>query len=242
LGTGDAISAWVFRQPDAGRGVRPIATLAVFNAHATVGHPVPPRLGADYPGAFAEALQERVDAGEVLFAAGAVGDAAPLRKDSAPGHQAAAAGFGRELAAALAPAFRELSFERDVPIRGLTMSVHLPPVQYPFFSGSLRYNPALTWWISDRRARLQVLRVGPAVLVGFPGDYSSHLARQLRSPLPVVATSFSGDYKGYLVSESAYRKHSSYETRKMNFFGPSLGDLLTVFAQRCLDRLLAAGN
>lgn len=237
LGTGDSIAAWVFRRPGAGSGPRPIATLAVFNAHATVGHPLPPRLGSDYPGAFAEALREQVDAGEVLFAAGSVGDAAPI-KPEVPGHQAAATRYGRALADALAPAFRDLAFRRDVPLCSLAMTVDLPPVQYPCFSASLRFNPILTWWVSDRRARLQVLRLGPAVLVGFPGDYSSHLSRRLRSPLPVVATSFAGDYKGYLVGESTFRAHSTYETRRMNFFGPTLGDLLTDHAQECLDRLL----
>lgn len=241
LGTVDAVSAWVFRRPGGGTAARPIATLAVFNAHATVGHPVPPRLGSDYPGAFAEALRGQVAAGEVLFAAGAVGDAAPV-KPEVDGHQAAATRYGRELAAALAPAFADLSFRRDVPLRALTMTVDLPPAQYPFFAASLRFNPLLTWWVSDRRARLQLLRLGPAVLVGFPGDYSGHLARQLRSPIPVVATSFAGDYKGYLVGASVFRSRSTYETRRMNFFGPGLGDLLTDFAQGCLDRVLSGGR
>ena len=236
LGTGDALSAWVFRRPGAG----PIATLAVFNAHATVGHPVPPRLGSDYPGAFAESLRERVAAGEVLFAAGAVGDAAPI-KPAVAGHQAAAARYGRDLAAALAPAFEGLTFRREVALQSLTMAAELPPVQYPCFSGSLRFNPLLTWWISDRRARLQFLRIGPAVLVGFPGDYSSHLARGLRAPIPVVATSFAGDYKGYLVGEAVFRTRTTYETRRMNFFGPGSGDLLTEYAQGCLDRMMAGG-
>lgn len=230
----DALSAWVFRRPDA----RPIATLAVFNAHATVGHPVPPRLGSDYPGAFAESLRERVPAGEVLFAAGAVGDAAPI-KPAVAGHQAAAAHYGRDLAAALAPAFAGLTFRREIHLQGLTMTVDLPPVQYPYYSASLRFNPLLTWWISDRRARLQLLRLGPAVLVGFPGDYSSHLASRLRSPIPVVATSFAGDYKGYLVGEAVFRARSTYETRRMNFFGPASGDLLTGCAQGYLDRMLS---
>ena len=240
LGTGDTLSAWTFRRPAGAAAARPIATLAVFNAHATVGHPVPPRLGADYPGAFAEALGGQVDAGEVLFAAGAVGDAAPL-KPAAASHQAAAVAYGRELAAALVPALRNLTFRRDVAVRSLAMTVELPPVQYPFLGASLRFNPLLTWWISDRRARLQFLRLGPAVLVGFPGDYSSHLARGLHAPIPVVATSFAGDYKGYLVGESVFRTVPTYETRRMNFFGPGLGDLLTSYAQGCLDRLLPGG-
>jgi hypothetical protein len=170
-----------------------------------------------------------------------VGDAAPI-KPAVAGHQAAASRYGQDLAAAVAPAFRGLSFRRDVPLRTLAWDVEAPPVQYPCFSASVRFSPLLTWWVSDRRARLQVLRVGPAVLVGFPGDYASHLARRLRSPLPVVATSFAGDYKGYLVGEATFRSFSTYETRRMNFFGPSMGDLLTERAQACLDRLLPPGG
>lgn len=238
--TDDSLSAWVFRSPTPlpGRpGPRPaLATLASFGAHATIARPWPPRLGADYPGAFVAALPGLVDSGLVLFAAGAVGDAGPVRPD-VPGHQAAADAYGRQLAGRLAGAIAGAEFraEAELDVRGL--DVDLMPVQYPIGGPRLRLSPLATWWMARPRTYLQAVRLGPAVLVGFPGDYAGHLARRLRGTVPVVATSFDGDYKGYLTSAATFQAISSYETRRMSFFGPHLGDYLTDLAQRRVDQL-----
>ena len=64
-------------------GAAPLAILAVFGAHATVSHPVPPRLGGDYPAALASELKRATGARSVLFASGAVGDASPARPRAA---------------------------------------------------------------------------------------------------------------------------------------------------------------
>jgi len=80
------------------------------------------------------------------------------------------------------------------------------------------------------------------VLVGFPGDYSGHLADSLASTvgptgLSAVATSFDGDFKGYLVSGEVFRRRSCYETRWMSFFGPWAGDYLTDLAGRMVEKV-----
>ena len=79
LPTHDALSALIFRPAGAPAGAPPLAILTVFGAHATVSHPVPPRLGGDYPAALVAELKQRTGARSVLFASGAVGDASPAR-------------------------------------------------------------------------------------------------------------------------------------------------------------------
>jgi hypothetical protein len=133
-------------------------------------------------------------------------------------------------------------FDPVAEVASLRLDVDLPPVRLPFFAPSLRFSPFLTWWIADRRTHLQALRLGPAVLVGFPGDYSGHLADRLvestrPSGLAAVATSFDGDFRGYLVSEPVFRNRPCYETRWMSFYGPWTGEYFNDLARRMVDRL-----
>jgi hypothetical protein len=241
LPTHDALSALIFRALGSSNERPPLAVLAVFGAHATVSHPSPPRLGGDYPSALVEELKRRTGSKTVLFASGAVGDASPVRP-RAGSQWKSAEKLGIALAGDLLGAWPPNRFERDVVVRNLRLEVDLPPVRLPFFEAKLRFSPALTWWISDRRTHLQALRIGPVVLVGFPGDYSGHLARALEtstreSGLTVVPTSFDGDFRGYLVSSKVFFEKSCYETRWMSFYGPMLGDYFNDLAVRMVDRL-----
>jgi hypothetical protein len=239
--THDALSALVFRPSGAAPGTAPIAVLAVFGAHATVSHPVPPRLGGDYPAALASELKRATGARSVLFASGAVGDASPARPKADSSSRSAEA-LGVALAGDLLAALPSARFAREVEVASLRLVVDLPAVRLPFFSPWLRFGPALTWWIADRQTHLHALRIGPAVLVGFPGDYSGHLADRLSgstrgSGLATVATSFDGDFRGYLVSEPVFRLRGCYETRWMSFYGPWAGEYLNDLARRMVDRL-----
>jgi neutral ceramidase len=241
LPTHDALSALVFRPPGASPGAAPLAILVVFGAHATVSHPVPPRLGGDYPSALSEELKRQTGARSVLFASGAVGDASPSRPKARSQFQSAQA-LGKALAGDLMAALPSTHFERDVKVGNLRLEVDLPPVRLPFFTAKLRFSPAMTWWIADRQTHLHAIRLGPAVLVGFPGDYSGHLADSLdvltrMNGLTVVPTSFDGDFRGYLVSSPIFFRISCYETRWMSFYGPWTGDYFNDLARRMVNRL-----
>jgi neutral ceramidase len=243
--THDALSALVFRALGSPADASPLAILVVFGAHATVSHPVPPRLGGDYPASLASELKRRTGARSVLFASGAVGDASPSRPKAAS-QAASAAALGSSLADDLMTALPSARFERDVPVAGLRLVVDLPPVRLPFLSRRLRFSPLATWWIADRRTHLHAIRLGRAALVGFPGDYSGHLADRLvastrEGGLSAVATSFDGDFRGYLVSAAVFREKSCYETRWMSFYGPWAGEYLNDLARRMVDRLSGEG-
>ena len=239
--THDALSALVFRPLEGPPETNPIAILVAFGAHATVSHPIPPRLGGDYPAALAAELKRRTGARTVLFASGAVGDASPARPRAASPLESARA-LGEALAVDLMAALPSARFAAHAEVASLRLDVDLPTVRLPFFGPSTRFSPFLTWWIADRRAHLHALRLGPAVLVGFPGDYSGHLADRLvestrASGLAAVATSFDGDYRGYLVSGPVFREKSCYETRWMSFYGPWAGEYLNDLARRMVARL-----
>jgi hypothetical protein len=241
MATHDALSALIFRPVGASADAPPLAILVVFGAHATVSHPVPPRLGGDYPAALVEELKRRTGARSVLFASGAVGDASPARLKARSQFKSSQA-LGVALANDLMAALPSARFESNVALGNLRLDVDLPPVRLPFFGARLRFSPALTWWIADRMTHLHALRLGPAVLVGFPGDYSGHLADRLdgltaKTGLSVVSTSFDGDFRGYLVSGQVFRDRSCYETRWMSFYGPWTGDYFNDLARRMVNRL-----
>jgi hypothetical protein len=241
LPTHDALSSLVFRSAEGPSDAAPLAILVIFGAHATVSHPVPPRLGGDYPAALASELKRKTGARCVLFASGAVGDASPARPKAAS-QQKSAEALGAALARDLLTALPSARFARDIPAGSLRLDVDLPPIRLPFFAPNLRFSPLLTWWIADRRTHLHGLRLGPAVLVGFPGDYSGHLADRLdasarKSGLSAIPTSFDGDFRGYLVSEPVFRRKDCYETRWMSFYGPWTGEYFNDLARRMMERL-----
>ncbi len=240
----DQLAALVFRESAPGAG-QVLAILAVFGAHATIAAADEKLLSADYPGAFARALRDRTGARLVMFAAGAVGDATAYRPNASTATQRADL-FGLMLADDLAPALAAASYQPQIDLASLRLSVELPPLRVPLSAG-WRLSPIGTSWISDSKAHLHIVKIGPNVLVGFPGDYAGHLARDLTQwaaerDLTLVPTSFNGDYKGYLVSQPIFIHQHCYETRAMNFFGPWCGQYLTEVSKRAIERMQAVAS
>jgi hypothetical protein len=235
--THDDLTAIAFRAPGA---EKPLAVLAVFGAHATVVGGNPARLSADYPGALVDRLRELTGARMVLFAAGAVGDASPVRPQAA-GDAASARRLGELLAGDLAPGIAGLRYDAEVVLENARVEIQLPPARLTV-ARDWRVSPLVSYWIARRDTHLHALRIGPAVLVGMPGDYSGHLATRLAQAatsrgLHLVATSFNGDYEGYFTSHEGYENYGRYETRMMNFHGAYAGDYVTDLAGVMIERL-----
>jgi hypothetical protein len=233
----------------------PAAMLLTFDAHATCLDKTNHRLCGDYPGV----LQRQLEAGQdglavAMFAAGAVGSARfrpDLRNEPDP-HQAMGqrlARSAREAAAALTrdPSTPALAAgpARRVRICSTTVPVDLPDPQIRL-GAHLRLAPTASALLHDRRTFVHVLRVGPVVLTGWPGDYSTELAGRLthrwsrRKGIVHLSTSFNGDYIGYLLP----RKHwesDDYEARTMSIFGPWCGEYLTEVSDRCIARIMNDG-
>ncbi|MEX0775085.1 MAG: hypothetical protein WD042_05150 [Phycisphaeraceae bacterium] len=241
LGTHDQLSAVVVRHADA-PARPPIAVLVTFGAHATVVDGDPATLSADYPGALEAALGAALHS-PVMFAAGAVGDVSPARLPAGSPIDSARK-LGDMLADDLAALIPQATLQRSITLSNQHLAVDLPAMRFPI-GAHWRLSPLATFWIGDTRTHLHLLRIGPAVLVGFPGDVAGHLATTLAdrvrdSGLTLIATSFNGDYKGYFVSQEVFMRYSAYETREVNFFGPWSGEYLNDLAARMISRTAIA--
>jgi hypothetical protein len=240
--TDDRLLALVFRAvPDS----VPLAMLTVFSAHPVIFSHHSHLLSADYPGELVAELRRRTGCPHVLFAAGAVAEATVMRRDDVPEAEQA-----RELGCLLADDFLRnfdaACYEPRPVVAMQRLPLELPPLRYPV-GADWRLSPLCTGWLTDRHTHLHALRVGPALLVGFPGDFSWQLVRPLADRcaargLTLVPCSFNGDYKGYFVTASSFLNIAGYETRKMNFFGPWAGEYLADLAGRMAENLAPSSS
>lgn len=235
--TFDQLSAVLFR-PAGEPAAAPLGALVSFGAHPTLIGPLSHSMSADYPGALVDRFKALTGVENVMFAAGAVGDASPVRL-KAPTEQERAVLLGDRLADVLAGPVEAAEYRSQVTLSNAYMTAELPAVRVPV-GADWRFSPLLTSWIGPKQSHLQALRIGPAVLVGFPGDYDGQLATLLSSHmaeagLTMIPTSFNGDYLGYLISSDDFFNAPNYESRTMNFYGPWLGPYLNELAERLAD-------
>lgn len=240
--TNDQLDLLLFRRPqDSGP---PLAILGIFGAHATVFGLNSHLISADYPGHFLAELKASTEAAHLLFAAGSVGDARPdgpaiASKDPAINVR----NYGRLLKDAALSGMENLAWQQSVQLARLSLPLELPQARLPV-GPNWAWAPWVGGLLADRHATLNGLRINDLVVLGFPVDYSGHLATALaarfKNQADIVTTSFSGGYKGYLVASSWFFGHSRYETRTVNFFGPWAGDYLNDMAEAIARRLLGA--
>lgn len=233
----------------------PAALLMTFDAHATCLDKTNHQLCGDYPGV----LQRQMETGDegfavAMFAAGAMGSARfrPDLRNVPDPHEA----MGRRLARRAREATETLDREpaklalaagpvRRARICSTIVAVDLPDPQVRL-GAHLRLSPVASSLLHDRRTFLHVLRVGPVILTGWPGDYSTELAGQLthrwdrREGLIHLSTSFNGDYIGYLLPRRHWES-DDYEARSMSIFGPWCGEYLTEVSDRCIARIMTDG-
>jgi hypothetical protein len=243
--SGEKCAAAVDLQPTTSKSDRlldpPLAIFAVFGAHATLFNLKSHLISADYPGYFLHELKARTQAKHLLFAAGSVGDARPdgpaiIDKDAKVNAQT----YGHYLAEAAAAALENLNWSHEVSLGRLNLALQLPEARL-LLGPKWTLGPLLTQLLPDRQASLSGLRLNNLVLLGFPADYSGHLARalsaQINNQAHLITTSFNGGYKGYLVASRWFFSFSDYETRTVNFFGPWSGDYLNEMAAGLIKRM-----
>ncbi|MGE3308777.1 MAG: neutral/alkaline non-lysosomal ceramidase N-terminal domain-containing protein [Limisphaerales bacterium] len=201
------------------------AILGAYSAHATVLSGNVMEFSGDYPGAWQRAV-ETASGGMAMFLAGAVGSHAPKPPK---GGMAGAQAMGSSLGELTLKAVAAIALTNRPAWEMRSLDVDLPPLQLRLTDG---------WRLREWAARrllpvhsatwIQVLRLGDAVWLSTPCDYSGEMAMDLADAtrglgVSAVVTSFNGDYVGYVVP-SRYYGMNTYETRTMSFFGPQLPD------------------
>lgn len=204
-----------------------MAVVGSFSAHATVLSADEMEFSGDYPGCWARAV-ERATGGLAVFFAGAVGSHGPVA--GGKGH-AGAERMGRALAERVMTELPRVTWSEKVGLSLRTVEVALPELQVRV-TDEWRLRP----WLAQRLlpwgppALVQVLRINDQLWFSTPCDYSGELALELKDLLRArgvagVVTSFNGGYVGYVLPRR-YDHYDSYESRRMSFFGPQMGELL----------------
>lgn len=227
-----------------------IGGLVTLAAHATCLGRRNRKASGDYPGVVQRGL-EKTFGGTWLFAAGAVGSMKPLATTSRGPRRVEEIGanvLGQAAALIRGKGGQGVStFLSDrgsgrVTLATAVLEVDLPPTQFRI-SRSWRLSALLTSLLHDRKTYIQALRINTMVLLAQPADYSGELNRRLlqgsSGRLEPVITSFNGDYIGYLIPRDRYRLRY-YESRSMNFFGPSCGEYFQELSVRLLRRVATA--
>lgn len=226
----DEFSLVAFRRGDGARAV-----LGAFAAHATVLGADNMQFSGDYPGAWSAEV-ERGGVQLALFLAGAVGSHSPRAPEGKDGFERAAA-MGVALARETERVLAGARYETEVRVGVAGGVVDLPEPQVRL-ADDLRFRPWAARRVMPVRSDtfVQAVRVGDAVWISMPCDYSGELALALKETgatvgRRVVVTSFNGDYIGYVIPGKYYHL-GGYEPQTMSFFGPATGDYFDALARR----------
>ncbi|MDR0869040.1 MAG: hypothetical protein LBP75_11320 [Planctomycetota bacterium] len=225
----EVVEALIFRRrvDDA-----PLATLMTFAAHPTT---VPRELhqaSADYPGAWRD-YWEKEFGGTALFAAGYVGDARP--RAALNTRQ-----YGEKLGELLLAA-PETPVEAN-DLASLCLPAASPTIRLPL-GAEWRWLPFIVPCFFPEETHLSALRLGDAVLLGFPADVAGELAPPLergaaRKNRRLMLTSFNGDWRGYFLTADSYLQRKSYE-RSMGLSGAEAGEYFGALGELAMEKLAA---
>ncbi len=219
--------------------------VVAYAAHATVIGAGNMEASGDYPGFLERAVEEQTGA-MAMFLAGAVGSMEPEPPRGADAF-ARAESMGRALASrAIAVAAGESGADR-LEVASAAAAFELPPFQVRLGSG-LRLSPLLVRALGpDRLTWIHGVRLGDAVLIGTPADFSGELAVELKAwaaglGVDLWLLSFNGDYVGYISPDRYYRSAprsgpEGYEMYTMSWHGPQQGEIFTRLIRHLVEEL-----
>jgi neutral ceramidase len=191
----------------------PVAELTVFAAHPTILGKANRAISGDWPGRFLAGGAH----GLRLFVHGAIGD------QSVDGPAAASPDA---FADALSRRVDALSFgapDPSPPLAFAAVEAALPAPEPGAVPGPLRRAArTLAFDAMPPVARVQAVRIGPALLVAVPGEPVARVAVGWRAALPADATivSLAGGYIGYV--EAPDRMATRGGETRTTYYGPEL--------------------
>lgn len=215
--------------------------LAVYAAHPVVLDANNLKLSGDWPGVFANLIQA-----PVLM--GAIGDVSP-KVDESRSREDRLVRYARSLFSAYWSRFAflpEPSAKSTAPLKVIEEEIPLAPaVAHPDFARTNGIPDVLAQSIvgqfAPREAKIMAVRMGKVVLVGVPGEPTSHLGREIRDygrrlgfPYTLVISHVNG-WMGYILGPVDYDR-GGYEAT-LSFYGREQGIEVVQAAKRALDRL-----
>ncbi len=211
----------------------PIAEVTIFAAHATFFGKRNRAISGDWPGRFLAGGTH----GLRLYMQGAVGD------QSADGPSA----HGPEAyAAALSDRVGSLAFgapDPAPPLAFAAVEVGLPapdPGAAPALLRRVARNVAFD--ALPATARVEAVRIGPALLVAVPGEPVAAVAARWRAALPdgAVVVSLAGGYVGYVEAPERMAEGAGETVR--TYYGPDLAARLGAAVRAAADAVAREGR
>ncbi len=201
------------------------AIIGSFAAHTTTLGGDNMKISADYPGFWA-AKMENASYDLALFFAGSMGSQSAVAEGS---------GFersrflGEALADSLIMKLAGVTHHDKAEFSHVSLLMELPDYRM-----RITRNLTLSSFINKKlmplpeSPYLQAVRIGDAVWITTPADFSGEYALQIHNSLAAKGfhgnvTSFNGSYVGYIVP-GRYYYMDSYESKLMGWFGPNMGE------------------
>ncbi len=204
------------------------ALVVHFAAHPTIVGASNLDISAEWPGVVQRALEQAFPGSVVLFLNGALGDQSPVAPAGDDEFERMER-YGEAIAELAAPLAAAIETQEGASIAIAHNTPELPPLTFPeeaarrFAAFKDAAEAAL-----PRRAELHLLRIGPAVLAGLPGEPLLAVGQAVEQRLEregftlPLAVGLANDYIGYIVNETEYA-HGGYEVESRSYYGPGLG-------------------
>jgi hypothetical protein len=204
------------------------ALLVNFACHPTLLDSDNMLLSAEWPGVMRRELEKQIPGTTALFTNGGEGDQSP---DGANGESnfMRMEDFGTRLARLVADKAKTIETKPGFSAHCARVLAELPVVSFPESAkGKFAKMAEAATEALPRKAEIQMLRIGPAALVGLPGEPILAVAQSVRQAVQAagveraVPVGLANDYIGYIVNEKEYA-HGGYEVESRSYYGAGLG-------------------
>ena len=222
------------------------AVLVNFASHPTILDSDNLLVSAEWPGVAQRELENAFPGATAFFTNGAEGDQSPSGANGADNF-ARMEDYGARFAKIVESIASKAVVQASTPISFSRTTPELPPLTFPE-GGKRKFGAFKEAAEKDlpRKAEIQVFRLGPVALIGFPGEpilETGHAVEQAvaatgaaRGIEKAIVLGLSNDYIGYLVNEKEYA-HGGYEVDSRSYYGPGLCRFLAEQAAQTVKAL-----
>lgn len=209
--------------------------ISVYAAHGTLFDDKRNQTAGDWPGAVME------DSGALVFP-GAIGDVSPATTDDKAPAESKITQFVRRWKAGFARA-ESTDVKSTLRIETEAIDIQAPDL-HPDFARANGIPTMLAKRLLDnfapKEATITAVRIGDVVLLGIPGEPTSHVGRRIaeigrRARLRVWVVSHCNGWMGYIVDSADYLLNGYEATLTM--YGPGTANRVVDAAERLIQRI-----